>query len=132
MGRAGRAGPPGIIKPKPLRPRKGIGEISRGRQVQIAMGYLDILGGVETVEIGELNARPYIEIEFRILDPVVQREPVRSGKKFIRIAEEAVKGGEALQRINVIIGVVVGGAFVVGIIIVQLDDLVLADRLGIG
>jgi hypothetical protein len=96
------------------------------------MGYVDILGGVETVEIGELYARPYIEIEFRVLDPVVQREPVGSGKKFIGIAEEAVEGDESFQRVDVVIGIVGGGAFVVGIVIVQLDDLVLADRLGIG
>jgi hypothetical protein len=96
------------------------------------MGDIDILGGVETIEIGELYARAYIEIELRVLDAVVQREPVGSGKEFIGIAEEAVEGGETLHGINVIVGIVGGSAFVVSIIIVQLDDLVLADGFGIG
>ena len=51
----------------------------------------DIFRCVQTVESGELQSGAHGKIEFRILNPVVQREPVGMRYKFIGVTEQTVE-----------------------------------------
>ena len=81
-----------IKKAKPLGFGKGVLK-NNGR------GYVQIGGrchgnpfcGVIADEIGKLYPGSNIQVELGILDPVIQRKPIRVGGKFIRIAEQAIK-----------------------------------------
>ena len=55
------------------------------------MRHIDIFCRVQAVEIGVLDARSDVNIEFWILDPVVQAEAIRCADEFVGIAEKAIE-----------------------------------------
>jgi len=95
------------------------------------MCHEDILRGVQAVKPGELQAGADAEVEFFILDTVVQADPVGIGRELIGIAEEAVEFREGMGGLFEVIGIIDTGVLIIGIIIVQLQDLVLPDGLRI-
>jgi hypothetical protein len=102
-----------IIEPQSLPVGERIGEINSGRQVHVVMGYIDVLRGIETVEIGELQPRSKAEIDLVLMELVIQRETIAVARKLIRVAEQAVEAGIALERIDIVIRVVGGGTTVI-------------------
>ena len=95
------------------------------------MRYIDILGRIEAVEIGELQPRSEAEIDLVLMELVIQRETVAVARKLIRVAEQAVEAGIALDRIDIVLCIIGGSAPVVRMIVVELQHRMLTQRLRI-
>jgi len=78
-----------------------------------------------------LEPRSEAEIDLVLVELVVDREAIAVTHEFIRVAEQAVEAGIALERIHIVIRVVGGSAAVIGVVIVELQHGVLAQRLRI-
>jgi hypothetical protein len=87
----GAAGPAHIIDPQALIICKRVIELDGGCDVGIVVRHVDALGGIEAVEGHKLDPRTEVDVEFVVLDPVGDGQPVGIGSELIRIAEEAVE-----------------------------------------
>jgi len=65
------------------------------------------------------------------LDAIGDRQAVGIGGEFVGIAKQTVKGGEFIESVVEIIGVVDGGAFVMRVVVGYQQIGVFADRLRI-
>jgi len=77
------------------------------------MRHVDALGSIETIEIHELDPRPEVDIDFRVLDAVGDRYAAGRGCEPIGIAEQAVEGHVFADRVVEVIGIVDGSAVVI-------------------
>ena len=127
----GAAGPAHIIDPQPLIIGKRVIELDGGCEVGIVTGHVFALGGIEAVEVHQLDPRPEVNIEFVVLDPVGDGQAVGIGSELIGIAEEAIEGHVFPDLVVEVIGIVDGPAVVIGIVVRYQQVGVLADRLRI-
>ena len=95
------------------------------------MRHVDIFGRIQAVETQELNSGSDVEVGLSGLQPIADTDPIAIAHEFIRIAEQAVELRIGLGGILIIVGVIGGGAPGIGMVVVELEDGMLADRLGI-